>query len=143
MHTHAYILSHFLNIKPLPYFVGCRTSINSGDIIRFNSYESSLDEGQNSLVKAITLQAEQSGTIPKIGKDFYHCHCVQMALRPKQPPIQWVTGNLSPVDKAARCEKTTNFYLVLRLRMCKAILPLPRMSLWRGQKMTLYLLLFI
>jgi hypothetical protein len=46
------------------------------------------------------------------------------ALRPTQPPIQWVSGTLSLGVKRPRCEGTTHLHLVPRLRMHGAIPPL-------------------
>jgi hypothetical protein len=48
----------------------------------------------------------------------------RLALGPRQPPTQWVLGNLTPGVKCQGMELTIHFHLVLRL-MHGAITPLP------------------
>jgi hypothetical protein len=48
------------------------------------------------------------------------------ALEPIHPPVQWLPGTLSPGSKASRSvQLTTHLHLVPRLRMSKAVSPLP------------------
>jgi len=53
-------------------------------------------------------------------------------LRPTQPPIKWVPGELSPGIKRWGVKLTTRLHLVPMLRMRGAIPPLPQTSSWHG-----------
>jgi hypothetical protein len=50
----------------------------------------------------------------------------RLALRPKQPPIQFIHKVLSPIVKQPGMKLTTHFFLVLRLSIsgCTLLLPL-------------------
>jgi len=50
----------------------------------------------------------------------------RMALRPTQPPIQWVPGALSLGVKWPECEADTHLHLVPRSRVRRAIPTLPQ-----------------
>jgi hypothetical protein len=54
------------------------------------------------------------------------------APEPTQPPIQWVSGELTPGVKWPGVKLTTHLLLVPRSRMRGAIPPPPNTSSWRG-----------
>ena len=55
---------------------------------------------------------------------YFLCQSVQPILVPNQPPAHWVLGDaFSGSDRDVK--SVTQLYLVLKLRMCGAILPVP------------------
>jgi hypothetical protein len=64
-------------------------------------------------------------------KDFSSSLFVQMALRPTQPPVQWVPGGPFPGAKRGRgVTLTTHPHLVPKSRMSRSYTPLPPTLPW-------------
>jgi len=68
------------------------------------------------------------------GRGFFHFITTSiLAMGPTQlPPVQWVLGAPSIGIKELLHDLTTHFHVVPRLRMCRAISPLPHTSSWHG-----------